>query len=100
MEVGEMNAKYYVGIDLGSRFHQVAVVDEQSRRVRSSFRIGRGRGGIERLLDTLAVPADSLTVSIEATANYWWELVGALSERGSRVYLISPKKGHDLRVRP
>jgi transposase len=92
-----MSATYYVGIDLGSRFHQVAVVDEHSRRVRPSFRIGRGRGGIELLMRTLAVPAGSLTVSIEATANYWWELVGALTGRGSRVYLISPKKGHDLR---
>ncbi len=92
-----MSKKYYVGIDLGSRFHQVAVVDEQSRRVRPSFRIGRGRGGVELLLHTLDLPASSLVVSIEATANYWWELVGELTRRGSQVYLISPKKGHDLR---
>jgi transposase len=92
-----MNAKYYVGIDLGSRFHQVAVVDQQSGLVRPSFRIGRGRGGVELLLRTLGVPGSSLVVSIEATANYWWELVGALTQRGSQVYLISPKKGHDLR---
>lgn len=92
-----MSTRYYVGVDLGSRFHQVAVADEQGRRVRPSFRIGRGRGGMELLLRTLAVAPSSLVVSIEATANYWWELVGALTRRGSQVYLISPKKGHDLR---
>jgi transposase len=59
--------------------------------------MGRGRAGIEHLVCTLAVPASSLVISIEATANYWLELVGALTRRGSTVYLISPKKGHDLR---
>ena len=92
-----MSATYYVGIDLGSRFHQVAVVDADGQRVRRSFRMGRGRAGIEHLLNTVAVPASSLVVSIEATANYWLELVGALTRRSCRVYLISPKKGHDLR---
>jgi len=92
-----MSAKYYVGIDLGSRFHQVAVVDHESGLVRPSFRIGRGRAGVELLMRTLNVPGSSLVVSIEATANYWWELVGSLTQRGSQVYLISPKKGHDLR---
>jgi len=58
-----MNAKYYVGIDLGSRFHQVAVVDQQSGVVRPSFRIGRGRRGVELLLSTLGVPGSSLVVS-------------------------------------
>jgi len=92
-----MSATYFVGIDLGGRFHQVAVVDEQGRHVRPSFRIGRGRQGIEELLDRVEAPATSLVVSIEATANYWSELVGALVRLGCRVYLISPKKGHDLR---
>lgn len=91
-----MNAMY-VGIDLGSRFHQVAVLDEQGRPARRTYRIGRGRAGVEQLLGTLGVPAETLVVSIEATANYWPELVGALTRRGSKVYLISPKKGHDLR---
>lgn len=92
-----MSARYFVGIDLGGRFHQAAVVDEQGHRAWPSFRIGRGRAGVEQLLRTLVVPASSLVVSIEATANYWPELVGALTRRGSTVYLISPKKGHDLR---
>lgn len=92
-----MKAMYFVGIDLGSRFHQVAVLDEHGRPARGTYRIGRGREGVEQLVRTLAVPADALVVSIEATANYWPELVGALTRRGSKVYLISPKKGHDLR---
>jgi transposase len=41
-------------------------------------------------------PSD-LAVSVEATSNYWQELVGMLRRAGCEVYLISPKKGHDLR---
>lgn len=92
-----MNAKRYAGIDLGQRFHQVAVVDGEGRSVVRSFRIGRGRSGVERLIEGCGADGEELAVSIEATANYWNELVGMLRQRGCTVYLISPKKGHDLR---
>jgi transposase len=41
-------------------------------------------------------PSD-LVVAIEATGDYWLELVGMLQARGCQVYLIHPKKAHDLR---
>lgn len=92
-----MSAKRYAGIDLGQRFHQVAVVDAEGRPVVCSFRIGRGESGVERLVGGCGADGASLVVSIEATGNYWNELVGMLRRRGCEVYLISPKKGHDLR---
>ncbi len=92
-----MNAKRYAGVDLGQRFHQVAVVDGQGHTVERSFRIGRGLSGVERLVEGSGADAEALAVSIEATGNYWNELVGILRRRGCEVYLISPKKGHDLR---
>jgi transposase len=92
-----MSVKRYAGIDLGQRFHQVAVVDGSGQTVARSFRIGRGRRGVEQLVAGCRADGESLAVSIEATGNYWNELVGALRQRGCEVYLISPKKGHDLR---
>jgi transposase len=89
--------KHYAGIDLGQRFHQVAVVDENGQAVRAPFRIGRGRCAVEGLLAHAGTDASQLVVSVEATGSYWHELVGVLRERGCEVYLISPKKGHDLR---
>ena len=90
----------YVGIDLGKGFHQVAVVDERKERLGEPFRIGRGRSGVELMLKRLrlcgARPED-LVVTIEATGDYWRELVWALVNRGCRVYLAQPKKAHDLR---
>jgi transposase len=92
-----MNTKRYAGIDLGQRFHQVAVVDGTGHRAVRSFRIGRGRRGVEQLVAGCKADGEDLTVSIEATGNYWNELVGVLRQRGCEVYLVSPKKGHDLR---
>lgn len=92
-----MDRKHYAGIDLGQRFHQVAVVDEAGKAVREPFRIGRGRRGVESLIEQAGVEMAQLVVSVEATGSYWHELVGVLRERGCEVYLVSPKKGHDLR---
>ncbi|HEX5133445.1 MAG TPA: hypothetical protein VFX92_13300 [Candidatus Krumholzibacteria bacterium] len=63
-----MDRKHYAGIDLGQRFHQVAVVDEVGQVVREPFRIGRGRRGVESLIERAGVEMAQLVVSVEATA--------------------------------
>jgi transposase len=95
-----MSGKLYVGMDLGKSFHQVAVVNDRKESVGFPFRIKRGRVGVEELLAQLkarGVQAADAVVTIEATANYWNELVGMLTHRGYCVYLAHPKKSHDLR---
>ena len=95
-----MRRKYWAGIDLGKAYHKVAVLDAKLSLAMVPFRIGRGQGGVEKLLGAVqrlgGRPAD-LVVSIEATGDYWLELVGILKARGCEVYLIHPKKAHDLR---
>jgi transposase len=95
-----MDGKYWAGIDLGKGYHKVAVIDATLALVMVPFRIGRGRKGVEKLLEAVknlgGRPSD-LVVSIEATGDYWLELVGMLHARGCCVYLIHPKKAHDLR---
>lgn len=95
-----MAARLYVGMDLGKGFHQVSVVDKRKEEVGRPFKITRGSGGIEKLLRQLrlygAGPED-LVITIEATGNFWNELVWTLTTRGCRVYLAQPKKAHDLR---
>jgi transposase len=96
----DMAGKLYVGMDLGKGFHQVAVVDEQREDVGTPFRVNRGSRGIEMLLKQLklfgARPKD-LVVTVEATGDFWKELVWVLTARGCEVYLAQPKKAHDLR---
>jgi transposase len=95
-----MQRKYWAGIDLGKSYHKVAVIDARLSLAMVPFRIGRGQRGVEKLLWAVknlgGRPVD-LVVSIEATGDYWLELVGILQARGCQVYLIHPKKAHDLR---
>lgn len=95
-----MAHRFYVGIDLGKRFHQVAVVDAQQREAMPSFSIGRGQSGLDTLLSSLETgDADigATVFTIEATTEWWNALAWPLSERGAVVYLAPPKKAHDLR---
>lgn len=91
----------YVGIDLAKSTHQVAVADEHQRLVCQPFEMGRGRAGCDSLLKRVealgAVSPADVSVTIEATSDYWNELVWELREEGCQVYLAHPKKAHDLR---
>jgi transposase len=87
-------------MDLGKRFHQVAVIDAMKAVVLGSFRVRRGRAGVIALLERLkaiGVGGQETVVTIEATGNYWNELVGMLRVEKCEVYLVHPKKAHDLR---
>ncbi len=95
-----MAKKYWAGIDLGKGYHKVAVIEATLALAMVPFRIGRGRAGVEKLMGAvknLGGRSSDLAVAIEATGDYWVELVGMLQTRGCRVYLIHPKKAHDLR---
>lgn len=88
------------GVDLGKGFHQVAMVDERKERVGEPYRIGRGRAGTELVLKRAKLCGarpEEVVVTIEATGDYWRELVWAFVNAGCRVYLAQPKKAHDLR---
>lgn len=96
-----MSQRVFVGIDLGGRFHQVQVTRENGERLGKSFRIGRGRAGLQELQTGLAQcsEADAEPVyTIEATQNYWMELVHPLQRDGANVYLVSPAKSMALRT--
>lgn len=95
-----MARNLFVGADLGQRYHQIAVVEETKALVMDPFKIRRGRQGIEALrrqFRFLEVKPTDVSVTVEATGNYWNELVWALTALGCRVYLAHPKKAHDLR---
>lgn len=90
----------YVGVDLGKGFHQVAMVNERKEGVGEPFRIGRGRAGAELVLKRAKLCGarrEEVVVTIEATGDYWRELVWGFVNAGCRVYLAQPKKAHDLR---
>ena len=96
-----MSQRAYVGVDLGGKFHQVQVTTAEGMRLGRSFRIGRGRAGMAALRQgvTAAAGAEVEAIyTIEATQNYWQELVHPLRREGATVYLVSPSKTTALRT--
>jgi transposase len=95
-----MKPRIYVGIDLGGGFHQVQVTNEGGERLGKSFRIERGRAGLNQLQTGVAAVAGKraeAVYTVEATQNYWMEVVHPLKRLGAAVYLVSPSKSTDLR---
>ena len=96
-----MSQRAYVGVDLGGKFHQVQVTAVDGARLGTSFRIGRGRAGLAALQQGVrAAAGDDVEAiyTIEATQNYWQELVHPLRRTGAKVYLVSPAKTTALRT--
>lgn len=95
-----MTQQVYVGLDLGGTFHEVQITDATGARLGKSFRIGRGRAGFEALLAGVQKFAGSEVepvFTVEATRNYWQELVHPLQRAAHKVYLVSPDKSAGLR---
>lgn len=96
-----MSQRAYVGVDLGGKFHQVQVTAADGSRLGAPFRIGRGRAGLAGLRDGVRVVAGEdveAIYTIEATQNFWQELVHPLGRSGATVYLASPAKSAALRT--
>lgn len=94
-----MKRRVYVGVDLGGSFHQVQVTSEAGEKLGRSFRIERGRAADSELsAGVTAVAGDAEAIyTVEATQNYWLEVVHPLKRSGKKVYLVSPSKSAGLR---
>jgi transposase len=97
-----MSSRVYVGIDLGGRFHEVQVTSVEGTPLGRSFRIARGRRGLQELEEGLRRRVGSeefeAVYTVEATQNYWMELIHPLHRSGARVHLVSPSKSSALRT--
>jgi transposase len=79
----------FAGIDIGSRKHVVAVVDEASAVVLRPTPFTADWRGHELLFGTLGPPVDIL-VAMEATGHYSRNLFGALTQKSYPVALVNP----------
>lgn len=96
-----MAQQVYVGLDLGGKFHEAQVTDVSGGRLGKSFRIPRGRAGLEALLQGVVRVAGTQAepvFTVEATRNYWQEIVHPLQRDGRTVHLVSPDKSASLRA--
>ena len=79
----------YVGIDIASEKHFVAVVDGASEVLLKSAPVGEDEAGYSKLFQLLGESAETL-VAMEATGHYWKNLYAALAARGFAVALLNP----------
>lgn len=82
------------GIDIGSRFHMVAI-DQNRENVR---RFGVYTKDHEELVDHLR-SAGITSVAMESTGNYWQTLFSALQQAGFEVLLVSGSQTKNVKGR-
>lgn len=81
----------YVGIDIGSEQHVVAIVDAAGTPLRSATKFGADAAGHARLRELLGASPDML-VAMEATGHYWKNLFAMLAGEGFAVALLNPRR--------
>ena len=81
----------FVGIDIGSQAHVVAVVDEVGAVLVRTTSFAEDAAGYERLLSVIGAPDDAL-VAMEATGHYWRNVFATLAARGFRIALLNPAR--------
>jgi transposase len=79
----------FIGIDIGSEKHFVAIVDEMGKPVRKPMPFGEHAEGYSALKRVIGEPADAL-VAMEATGHYWQNLFTFLHAAGFAVALLNP----------
>jgi transposase len=79
----------FVGVDIASEEHVVAVVDEASQVLLKPTSFAEDAEGYAKLLSLLGPPSDTL-VAMEATGHYWRNVFAALAANGFAIALLNP----------
>lgn len=83
----------FVGIDIASEKHVVAVVGEAGGVLVKPTGFGEDAGGYGKLFELLGAAGEVL-VAMEATGHYWKNLFAELAARGFPVALLNPVRTH------
>lgn len=83
----------FIGIDVGSETHVVAVVDESGKVAVKATSFSEDADGYAKLRKTLGSPEDALC-ALEATGHYWQNLFAFLAAEGFQVALLNPLRTH------
>lgn len=88
---------YYLGIDIGKKFHEACLVNQQGEIIVVPFRFGNNRAGFNLLRKKIAAfPVKDCLVGLEATGHYWLNLYSEL-KKDYRVKVINPLQSDSLR---
>ena len=84
---------FFVGIDVGKRNHEIALIDEKGISLGKTIRIANTKKGNEELLNFFskyAVTLDNVMIGMEATDHYWLAIYSFLNELDYSVTAFNP----------
>jgi transposase len=83
----------FVGIDIASETHALAIVDERSEVLVKAKSFTEDAAGYAKLLELIGPAAETL-VAMEATGHYWKNIFAFLVANGFSVALLNPVRTH------
>ncbi len=74
----EVLGMYIVGIDIGKRNHEAAVLDQTGAIIRKPMRFANSLKGYNKLMDMVRSLKEPVVFGMEATGHYWLTLYAHL----------------------
>lgn len=91
---------FFVGIDIGKRNHEAAIIDEQGKPIGKPIRFSNTKAGSEKLLQFInghdLLPDNSM-IGLEATGHYWLSVFSFLTALEFNVVPFNPIQSDTLR---
>lgn len=91
---------FFVGIDIGKRHHEAAIIDELGHPVGKSIRFSNSKAGSEKLLEFInkhELLPDNTLIGLEATGHYWLSVFSFLLDLEFNVVPFNPIQSDSLR---
>lgn len=91
---------FFVGIDIGKRNHEIALIDKNGTPVGKTLRITNTMKGSHQLLNFFSkhdITLDNVMIGMEATGHYWLAIYSFLNELGYPVTAFNPIQSDVLR---
>ncbi len=91
---------FFIGIDIGKRHHEVALIDSQGKPVGNPLRFSNTTEGSEKLLAFINqhdLLPDNTMIGLEATGHYWLSLFSFLTALEFNVIPFNPIQSDTLR---
>ncbi|MCX7661396.1 MAG: IS110 family transposase [Candidatus Omnitrophica bacterium] len=95
--IQEKKSMYYLGIDIGKKFHEACLVNQKGEIIIAPFRFSNTRLGFNLLREKIsAFPVKDCLIGMEATGHYWLNLYSEL-KKDYLMKVINPLQSDSLR---
>lgn len=91
---------FFIGVDIGKRNHEIALIDEKGAAIGKTLRITNTQSGSATLLDFFTkhqLTPENTMIGMEATGHYWLALYSYLDKLGFAVTAFNPIQSDVLR---